>query len=63
MCSTPMGLQPVTMTAKPLTHAASDDRCRPVHGKPEADHHVYMNWVVVNDTNGKRLLQMHWRVN
>jgi hypothetical protein len=62
MCSTSVTLHPARLIAKPLTPAACNDICRPVHEKAEAEvRRVHMNWIVVSDTNVNRRLQMHWQ--
>jgi len=53
-----------TMPTEPLMRASLSDVCGPVHEKREAEFRpLYMNRVVVTDTNGNRRPEMRWRVN
>jgi hypothetical protein len=64
MCSTSVTLHQATLIAQPLTVAACNDIYRPAHEKADAEfRRVYMNWIVVSDTNENRRLQMHWQAN
>jgi hypothetical protein len=61
MGSTTLTLHPATVLPKTLVPIACSDRSVPATEQVEAElHPVRMEWIVINDANGNRRLQMHW---